>query len=118
MTNYQTIIAGIVAVLGAISALVAAVGVMIAKIQQLHILINSNLQEMLELNRKAAEAKGQLKGKAEERSDRQVEAIALTNATIAAKEVIEHAACEARGLIEHAAAAAKSILVADAVNPK
>jgi hypothetical protein len=118
MDSYQAVIAGIVAVLAGFTALTTAIGVLMVKIQQLHIAINGNLAKMLDLNEKAADAAGQLKGKAEERSDKQAEVMALTAATVAAKELVNHAADVGKTLIATATLEAARLVRAQAGTAK
>jgi hypothetical protein len=51
-----------VALLGAVTALVVAVGAILVQLRQLHTLTNSRMSELLELTRKASEAEGFLAG--------------------------------------------------------
>ncbi len=53
----------LVAVIGAITALVAALGAVFVQLRQTHALINSRMTELLETTKMAAQAKGELAGR-------------------------------------------------------
>jgi C4-dicarboxylate-specific signal transduction histidine kinase len=118
MDNYQVVIAGILAVIAAVTGLIGAVGVLIKKVQELRILINGNLTKLLDLNERAASATGQLKGKADERSEKQSEMIALTDATVAAKELLKHAADVGKTLVSTATLEAHRLVLSQAATAK
>lgn len=74
----EAVIIEVIKVAGIFATLVVAIiGIKKANrnkkdIQEIHVLINSNLQEMLNLTREAATAKGNLQGRAEQTEENKV----------------------------------------------
>jgi hypothetical protein len=66
--------AELTAVLGALTALVVAVGALLVQVRQLHGLVNSRMGELLMLTRRAALAEGKLTTKTGEESPTEVDA--------------------------------------------
>ncbi len=52
-----------VAVLGAVTALVVALGAIFVQLRQTHTIINSRMTELIETTRQAAQSKGELAGR-------------------------------------------------------